>query len=180
MARRDRLSVASDRSVPMFLNEIRKMPCQLRGPKSQEPLAGSDRRPWRKVRDGIRRKGQKVARCRKDIVEAMVEAMVHCGTQAAQRPQPTGWNIFDTSKARKLPASDHQPIALRLKRIRHMLDERLAPEHGQRLVAAKPRRLPAGQDHAEPPSRRRGQAPSSNSSRPIRKRRISDVPAPIS
>jgi hypothetical protein len=45
----------------------------------------------------------------------------------------------------------------------------------QRLVGAEAARLPAGKDRAEQP-----QAPSSNSSRPMRKRRISEVPAPIS
>jgi hypothetical protein len=118
-----------------------------------------------------------VTRGNEDLCVARRRRMGKRRRKAAHRAEP--WcRIHKGRKAAPMPATDDDIGALGAQRLCHMRDERPPLPERLRLVCTEAAAAAAGEDGAQRPLA--GQAVSSNSSRPMRKRRISEVPAPIS
>lgn len=123
----------------------------------------------------IRGQSKRIARCRQHGIERLAIGMAERGCKPAKRAEAGTGHVVEHRQAAPLPPGYHQQFHLGRQRCRHMANERLPIHLVQRLVRSEAARAAAGKNDAQEP-----QAVSSKSSRPIRKRRISEVPAPIS
>ncbi len=155
--------------------KVEKGTSQRGRPEPDEPLLAHDGRWREQLLRCTWRKAKHIARGDQHRLVAGDLGVAERSADAAKRAKAGPWPVVDSREARPAAAHHDDRLDLGCERIGHVGEKRLALVAGERLVRAKAPRLAAGEDRTKKP-----QAVSSNSSRPIRKRRISEVPAPIS